>query len=356
MDPAILDEAVRGGEIDELLRLVDACCSGRDWAALASLRGRCERAYETGHQLWPVASHAAYRLAREAPAPFAAAVLVEGAGRFAPGPLPEVAAQRHTWAELAPEVPPGAPAMYAAHERVLRGEDLTNLTLDGPAVLEVPLRLADWEPEYALAEYRDHDADFPAPPVPMMETVALPAPGEPHPLDDAAVALRDTVRVWADDSNGEIEVVAIDGDVTVAIATVRTARDASPDTRIASVTPDVAFAHLAWAGASGGAHGRRPGAASGRFAAWWAGAALGGLLDDWPPEAPRLGDRLAALRWALWDDTSQPATGWRLQLAVEDPASGRAWAIRATDHRSILTDPGPRTPGSVTRTEQERGT
>jgi Family of unknown function (DUF6183) len=333
MDPGTLDEAVRGGDLDELLRLVEACCSSRDWEALASLRARCERAYESGHQLWPVASHAAYRLALEAPGPFAAAVVVEGAGRFAPGPLPEVAAQRHTWDELAAALPSGAPAMYAAHERVLRGEDLTTVTLDGPPVLEVPLRLADWEPRYALAEYREHDADFPAPPVPSMEPVELPAASEPLPLDDAAVALRDAVRVWADDSNGAIEVVAVDGDALAAIATVRRGKDARSEIRLAPMGPEVAFAHLAWAGASGGAHGRRPGAATGRFAAWWVGAAVGGLLDDWPPDPARLGDRVAELRWVLWG-TSDPATGWQLRLAVEDPAHGRAWSIRATDHRT----------------------
>jgi hypothetical protein len=217
--------------------------------------------------------------------------------------------------------------MYAAHERVLRGEDLTRMRLDGPTVLEVPLRLADWEPAYALAEYHEHDADFPAPPVPPLEPVELPAPLESLPLDDAAVALRDAVRVWADDSNGEIEVVGVDGDDLAAIATLRPGA-----VRIASVGPDVAFAHLAWAAASGGAHGRRPGAASGRFAAWWAGAAIGGLLDDWPPDADRLGSRVAELHWVLWD--APPATGWCLRLAVADPARGRAWAIRATDHRT----------------------
>jgi hypothetical protein len=41
---------------------------------------------------------------------------------------------------------------------------------------------------------------------------------------------------------------------------------------------------MAWAAASGGAHGPRPGAAAGRFAAWWAAATLTDLHADWPPD------------------------------------------------------------------------
>jgi hypothetical protein len=75
MDPERLDEAVRAGDLDELLRVIDECCDAGDWPELGRLLGLCERAYETGRQLWPAASHAAYRLALEAPAPFAASVL-----------------------------------------------------------------------------------------------------------------------------------------------------------------------------------------------------------------------------------------------------------------------------------------
>jgi hypothetical protein len=89
---------------------------------------------------------------------------------------------------------------------------------------------------------------------------------------------------------------------------------------------------MAWAAASGGAHGRRPGAAAGRFGAWWAVAALAGLLDDWPVAPDRLGAAVGDLQWFAWD-AEEPATGWRLQIAVEDPVRGRAWAIAAGDAR-----------------------
>ena len=88
MDDERLDEAVRSGDLDELLRVIDQCCDDRDWSSLARLEGLCERAHETGRQLWPAASHAAYRLALEAPAPFAASVLREGVGGSRPARFP----------------------------------------------------------------------------------------------------------------------------------------------------------------------------------------------------------------------------------------------------------------------------
>jgi hypothetical protein len=39
---------------------------------------------------------------------------------------------------------------------------------------------------------------------------------------------------------------------------------------------------------------------------------------------------MASLRWWRWD-THEPATGWVLRLAVDDPAAGMAWAIDAHD-------------------------
>jgi len=95
------------GDLDELTRLIDRLGAAGDWDGLVDLRDRCRAALERGKQLWPAASLAEYRLALEAPGPWAASVLVPGAGRFALGPLSEVAASSHTWAELAPHVPPG---------------------------------------------------------------------------------------------------------------------------------------------------------------------------------------------------------------------------------------------------------
>ncbi|HKA92225.1 MAG TPA: hypothetical protein VKE97_00375, partial [Acidimicrobiia bacterium] len=65
-------------------------------------------------------------------------------------------------------------------------------------------------------------------------------------------------------------------------------------------------------------------------AAWWAGAALAGLLDEWPVDGDVLGDRLARLQWYAWD-SGGTATGWQLHLAVEEPGAARAWAVAAVD-------------------------
>ncbi len=325
MDPERLDEAVRKADLDELLRAIDACCEDRDWSSLMGLEERCDRAHETGRQLWPAASHAAYRLALEAPAPFAASVLREGAGRFAPGPLPEVAAQTHSWSELAPHVTAGTGAVLAAHERVVRGEDVSDRLPEGPNIIELPPALADWEPTYALAEYHAHRADFPPPDLPRLEPTSLPGDAPRAAPDDGVAALVETTRVWTQESNGASDAVLVDGDALAAVAALGPAR-----ARLAPLTAADALAHLAWAASSGGAHGRRPGAAAGRFGAWWVAGALTGLLDPWPPDPHELGEALTTLRWHAWD-ADEPATGWRLQLVIEHRASGRAWAVAAVD-------------------------
>jgi hypothetical protein len=324
MDADRLDEAVRSGDLDELVRVVDACCDDRDWESLTRLHGLCERAHETGRQLWPAASHAAYRLALEAPAAYAGPVLREGTGRFAPGPLPEVAAQAHTWDELAPHIPVGTGAVLTAHERVVRGEDLTGRMPDGPQVIELPARLATWEPAYQLAEYHADRADFPAPGLPHLERVTLPTTARAEP-DDGVAALLDLTRAWTQESNGNADAVVVDGDAHAAIGAL-----GLRDARVGTLETGTALAHLAWAASSGGAHGRRPGAAAGRFGAWWVLGACTDLLDDWPPDPDELGDALADLSWFAWD-AGEPAPGWRLHLAIDDPERGRAWAVAATD-------------------------
>jgi hypothetical protein len=129
-------------------------------------------------------------------------------------------------------------------------------------------------------------------------------------------------------SGGVARAVAVEGDAAGAIAAVADAATV----RAAPVEATHALAYLAWTAASGGAHGRRRGLAAGRFAAWWAAAALAGLLDTWPPNPDELGNAIAEMRWWRWDDRDL-TTGWWLGLAIEDPAEGLAWAVRAADHR-----------------------
>jgi hypothetical protein len=69
--------------------------------------------------------------------------------------------------------------------------------------------------------------------------------------------------------------------------------------------------------------------AAGRFGAWWVLAALTDRVDEWPVPPDELGRAAAELRWFLWD--LGPQVGWHLNLAVDDPAEGLAWALTASD-------------------------
>ena len=326
MERDALGELIEGGDLDELVRHVDRLCAARDWEGLLELRDRSRKALERGRQLWPVASHAEYRLALEAPGPWAAGVLLPGAGRFALGPLPEVAAAGHSWAELAPHLPASPEATFTAHERVVRGEDLTGDERVDPAVLEVPLRLQAWEPDYPLAVYRASEAQFPERPLPRLAPVELPDPAPVTDDPDATTALVELAGAWTTESNGRARAVAVTGDAGGAVAALLGEASAL----VAEVDLSGALADMAWTAASGGAHGRRRGMATGRFGAWWALVALTTGLDRWPPDADRIGAAGATLRWYRWD-ADAPGTGWSLRLAVDDPARGRAWAVEATD-------------------------
>ncbi len=327
-DAAEFDRLVERADLDELVRAVDVLGERRDWEGLLDLRRRCRFALGTGRQLWPVGALIEYRVALRAPAAWAAQVLAEDAGWFAPGPLTEVAASTHAWAELAEHLEPGAVrTAFCAHERVVRGEDLRgDARVDG-RVLEVPLALAAWEPRYPLATYRDDGAEFPAPPLPAPRPVALPAPGPAADDRPTLEALRALVEPWATGSNGRVEVVAVEGRALGAVAALGPPSDR---VRAVEIRPAAALGWLAWAGASGGAHGRRRGMATGRSGAWWVLTALAGWSDEGAPHPDELGAVAGELRWWWWDAT-EPATGWRLQLAVEDPADGLAWAIAASD-------------------------
>ncbi len=517
LDPA-LDELIHRGDLDGLVRLIDAECASRDWAGLLRLRNRARSAVDTGRQLWPAATLAEYRLALWAPAQWAATVLDEDSGRFTIGPLTEVVAMRHSFADLAAHVPAGPRLGFIAHERGLRGEVIAPGSLDTlavPDVLEIPLALQPWEPQYVVATYTDEGVRADPPPRPTVrrpvEPVDPPAgigepprdetatghpgvadpsaepfaepprdesrssshrrepireaprdkthspaqpgepiaeaprdktrspaqPGEPagepaeetprdetksphgaidparksraesprdgtsspshqgksidgtprdetsarrsgagddrvggddvgdpaetkrhveirqaNPdlangaetkrhvevregggtehltvIDDEAVQLatRQLLEAWTASSDGRAEVVCVEGDAAAAVAAlgVRGATLVALDLR-------EAMAWLAWAGASGGAHGRRRGAAIGRFGAWWLVAALGDALDEWPLPPDDLGAIAGELRWWWWD-AGEPPLGWELQLAVEDPLEGYAWAISAHD-------------------------
>jgi len=320
-----LAEAIARGDLDALVRLVDALCGEADWEGVVLLRDRARAALERGLQLWPAAEYAEYRLALEAPAAFAGPVVVEGAGRFALGPLWEVAAGSHPWAELGEHIPAGPARSLAAHERVLRGEDLTGDHTIDRGVLDIPLVLQGWEPRYPVAVFHADKADFPSPPRPALRPRTLPPAGREIDDDESSEALIDLARPWAEQSNGRVEAVLVEGDAAEAIAALGYAEVAAGE-----LAGPAALAWMAWAGASGGAYGRRRGAAAGRLAAWWAAAALAGL--DWPADPGALGEAVIGMRWLAWEPP-EFASGWGLHLAGEVPAEGLAFAVAAADTR-----------------------
>lgn len=316
-------DLVEAAQPNALLRRVDGLCGARDWDGLVSLANRCREAVERGKQLWPIAEHIEYRLALEAPAVYAAAVLRPEAGRFALGPLTEVAASTHTFAELAPYLTSPQVAGVVAAERVVRGEDLLGVPGTHPEILELPMVLQTWEPRYELAVYRPDKVMAPAPRTAPLGGPAECAPGEA--LDDSELvrALMDLVAPWITTSNGTGDATVVEGTAGAAVRAL-----GEPEFLVGEIDPAQAIGLMAWAAASGGAHGRRRGAAAGRSAAWWV---LGLLCDlEWPPAPEVLGAEAAELRWFRWEP-SRPVGGWQLHLAVEDAEGGWAAAVKAED-------------------------
>jgi hypothetical protein len=318
-------EAIGRGDLDALVRLVDTLCADADWEGLLLLRDRSRAALERGLQLWPAAEYAEYRLAREAPGPVAGPLVVEGAGRFSLGPLWEVAAGSHTWGEIGPHVPAGPARSLAAHERVLRGEDLSADPTIDRGVLDLPLVLEAWEPRYPVATFHAGRADFPSPAPANLESRPLPPAGRTAEDDESVEALVSLARPWAEQSNGRVEAVVVEGGAGEAIASLGHGQVLAGEVDGAG-----AMAWMAWAGASGGAYGRRRGGAAGRLAAWWAAATLAGL--DWPAAPDRLGGAVTRMGWVLWEPPGF-AFGWGLHLAGEVPGEGLGFAVEAEDSR-----------------------
>jgi len=325
---ADLDALIQRGDLDGLIRMIDDRCRTHDWAGVLRVRDDSRRAVETGRQLWPAATLAEYRLALLADPEYVAAVLDESdglSGRFTIGPLTEVAAQHHSWGDLVEHLDRGPRAAFVAHERAIRGEPIE--TVDLVPVLDIPTALQPWEPEYALATYADGDAEFPMPDLPDDWSDVTTAAGAEVLDDEVDLAVRQLVEPWLTESNGRAESICVVGDMGDALGGLGVRR-----ARACELEPSEAIAWMAWAGANGGAHGRRRGAAAGRFGAWWLLAALGDLLDDWPLDSDELANLAGELNWFRWN-AYEPEIGWSLQLAITDPSEGVAWAITAGDQR-----------------------
>jgi Family of unknown function (DUF6183) len=329
-----LIDLVEAGDLNGLLRAVDGLCDSREWETLVELADSCEEAVERGKQLWPIAAHIDYRIALEGPPDLVAQVLHPEVGRFSHGPLTEVAASRHTWAELRDQLHIPQVCAYVAQERVLRGEDLTGDEIAHPEVLELPLDLAEWEPTYALATFKPAYVEIAEPWTPRAPLKEA-APSKAEPIDDPILrdTLLDLVTPWTNESNGAAKASVVEGDAVAAASAL-----AFDELRVGELEPAEAIQQMAWGAASGGAYGRRRGAAFGRFLAFYAGTVLTGI--EWPADASALGEAVSELHWYRWDEGSAEE-GWSLRLAVEDRVEGWAAAIGATD---VLRDEDEQTP------------
>lgn len=319
-----ISELVHRADLDGLIRMVDSLCASEQWAAVSELRNQARAAVRTGRQLWPAATLAEFRMALWAPAEWAAQVLDEGSGHFTIGPLTEIAAQLHTFASLQPQLAAGPRAGFIAHERALRGEPIP---ADTPNPLDIPFEIQLWEPKYSLATYSDDGVDAPSPTLPANDRFRTVRAKPITRIDDASVtlAVRQLLDTWSAASDGKVDVACVEGDAATAVAALGVSKP-----MLAELSGAEAIAWLAWAGASGGAHGRRRGAAAGRFGAWWLLAALGDLLDEWPVQPGELRTVADELDWYWWK-SGEPAHGWELQLVIADRDEGYAWAISAHD-------------------------
>ena len=336
---------------------------------MLALREACLAATEeTGRQLWGPARYAAYRTALDAPAELAAAMLEPGVVRFGLGPLTEVIAQHHTFDELAPHLD-ATLLPVVAQERVLRGEDLR----DDPRALgepdDPPLVLQPFEPDYVLPEYRAAELLEGAVPDPFERAGGERRALVCDPADPAASgaasgtrldaapgaltrALEELVAPWTAQSGGELRIATVRGGAVQACCAVLEGHCQG----VQHGTIDVAtlLRLLAFAGASGGVHGRRRGGAAGRGLAWWVARCATGL-----ERGARTADDDEELEFRL-EDLDRIAfrvpgeATWRLEVALgsgagsgagsdagNDAASGEEWAVAIAAFDRAEPEAGP---------------
>jgi len=308
-------DLINRADLDGLVRLIDDYCETRSWHDLLGLRDACKAAVANGRQVWPASTLAEYRLALLAPAEIAVQVVDEEAGRFTMGPLTEVIAQNHQWSELSEFLEPSPTSTYIAYECAIRGQKVDSELF--PA-LESPCSLLPLETNYALAEYHDNEAKFPAPAIPASSANVVED-------SDTSTAFHQLVDAWTTQSNGELQISCVEGSVLDALAALN-----MQEARLSLLTSAEALAWLAWAGASGGAHGRRRGNALGRDAAWWAVASLTGQTSHWPLSNNAFETAANSLQWFWWD-ANEPTTGWNVQLCVHHAEHNRSWVFALTD-------------------------
>jgi hypothetical protein len=267
-------------------------------------------------------------------------MLEPGVVRFGLGPLTEVVAQHHSFDELAPHLDSSLVAVVA-QERVLRGEDLRDdaraLSSIADSGAEVPAVLQAFEPDYALPVYRADariDGGFLLPDdgwsVGASAVSAATEFAEHDRATRVCAALRACVEPWLTGSDGVIELAAVRGGTDGVLPTLGRR----------AISTATFLGLVAFAAASGGARGRRRGAATGRASAWWVARTATGLDDaPWSDElVDELEFRLEDLELVALRSTA--AASWRLELALSDPQAGWSAGISALDLADTDTDTG----------------
>lgn len=319
-----LDSLIRRADLDELVRFVDSTCDARDWELLVDIRNEARAAVSSGRQLWPIATLANYRLALWAPARIAVRALDDTARTFMPGPVSEIISVHHNWDELEEHLAPGHDRSLIAHERALRGDMIDD---SEHSVLDIPMSQQYWEPPYVLANYTDDGVEFPAPDLATCHDDTETTDATPIDDPDSIRAFRRLVEPWTAQSNGQADAVVVEGGVPEALGALGVSH-----ARTTPLSAQEALEWLAWAGASGGAHGKRRGAATGRGEAWWLLATFVGLADEWPCDPDELGEVINSLEFTAFTHDKAPTVGWGLHLIIEDPEEGLAIALSATDY------------------------
>jgi hypothetical protein len=174
-----------------------------------------------------------------------------------------------------------------------------------------------------VATYKANTIETPAPKLPALQKVDLPKDYTVMDDVDSEAALNDLVEPWVTQSNGRSQTASVEGGALAAIAAL-----GPRQVLVAELSPRQALAHMAWAAASGGAHGDRRGAAAGRYLAWWVVASLADI--EWPAPPDEIRNAAERMRW-LWFDDKSPPGGWALRLAVADLDLGLAWSVSASD-------------------------
>ena len=318
---ADLDALIHRADLDGLVRHVDDTCSSRDWDHLVRVRDAARSAVETGRQLWPIATLANYRLALWAPGDLAVRALDDTARTFMPGPVSEILAVHHTWEDLEPFLAPGHDRSLFAHERSLRGDVIDPAE---PSLVDIPFALQPWEPHYEPARYDDNGVNSPAPRLPRPDVHVRTNEGEHIDDPETDTAFRVLVDPWTSQSGGHARSATVEGGLHEALHALGT------DECIAvRIDPADGMAQLAWAGATGAAHGKRRGLATGRSNAWWFVSVFAGLDDAWPCDPAELGEVIDGMEWWHWSTGDD--SGWNTNLVIVDNDEGLACALLAHD-------------------------